>query len=227
MVGMTGGGKTTLIQLLAGFYAPQQGEIRIDDRELGTFPKKELRSLVGLVPQEVFLFEGDPDDNIFLGEDREQDAPRAVLSHSKELQGLLRTLAGRRVATLSAGERQLVALARVLVRNPRILVLDEATAHIDARTEEQVQAAAGAAGRPDINHHRPPPVYPAPGHPHRGAARGETGGGGDPRAAYGPEGLLLSALSVAVCFRKRGGLFYPLPRRARGFGVNPSAVSGP
>lgn len=118
---------------------PNRESIRIDDRELGTFPKKELRSLVGLVPQEVFLFEGDPDDNIFLGEDREQDAPRAVLSHSKELQGLLRTLAGRRVATLSAGERQLVALARVLVRNPRILVLDEATAHIDARTEEQVQ----------------------------------------------------------------------------------------
>jgi ABC-type multidrug transport system fused ATPase/permease subunit len=139
VVGMTGGGKTTLIQLLAGFYEPQQGEIRIDGREIRTFPKQELRSLVGLVPQEVFLFEGDPEDNIFLGEDREQEAPRAVLRQSEELQGLLQALAGRRVATLSAGERQLVALARVLVRNPSILVLDEATAHIDARTEEQVQ----------------------------------------------------------------------------------------
>lgn len=139
VVGMTGGGKTTLIQLLAGFYEPQEGEIRIDGREIRTFPKPELRSLVGLVPQEVFLFEGDPEDNIFLGEHREQEAPRAVLRQSEELQGLLQALAGRRVATLSAGERQLVALARVLVRNPRILVLDEATAHIDARTEEQVQ----------------------------------------------------------------------------------------
>jgi ABC-type multidrug transport system fused ATPase/permease subunit len=94
---------------------------------------------VGLVPQEVFLFEGDPDENIFLEEDGKQDVLRAVLEQSEVLQGLLQALAGRRVATLSAGERQLVALARVLVRNPRILVLDEATAHIDARTEEQVQ----------------------------------------------------------------------------------------
>jgi ATP-binding cassette subfamily B multidrug efflux pump len=139
VVGMTGGGKTTLIHLLAGFYAPDRGEIRIDGREIRTFPLPELRALVGLVPQEVFLFEGNPDDNIFLGLAGEEVAHRAVLQRSPELQALLRRLEGRRVSTLSAGERQLVALARVLVRDPAILVLDEATAHIDAHTEEQVQ----------------------------------------------------------------------------------------
>jgi ABC-type multidrug transport system fused ATPase/permease subunit len=139
VVGMTGGGKTTLIHLLAGFYAPQQGEIRIDGREIRTFPLPELRALVGLVPQEVFLFEGNPDDNIFLGLAGEEEAQRAVLQRSPELQALLQRLEGRKVNTLSAGERQLIALARVLVRNPAILVLDEATAHIDAHTEEQVQ----------------------------------------------------------------------------------------
>ena len=143
IVGMTGGGKTTLIQLLEGFYAPQKGQIRIDGIPLQSFSKKFLRAQVGLVPQEVFLFAGDLKENILL-------ADKAALSSGahqekiwKEIQPLFQDFQGRKVDTLSSGERQLVAMARVLARDPAILVLDEATAHLDAQTEEKVQAVLG------------------------------------------------------------------------------------
>jgi ABC-type multidrug transport system fused ATPase/permease subunit len=143
IVGMTGGGKTTLIQLLEGFYTPQKGQIRIDGIPIQSFSKKFLRAQVGLVPQEVFLFAGDLKENILL-------ADKAALSSGatperiwEEIQPLFQDFEGRKVDTLSSGERQLVAMARVLARDPAILVLDEATAHLDAQTEEKVQAVLG------------------------------------------------------------------------------------
>lgn len=152
VVGMTGGGKTTLIQLLEGFYTPQQGQIRIDGIPLDSFPKTYLRTLVGLVPQEVFLFAGDLKENIFL---TAPETPPSRDDREKiwdEIQPLFRDFQGRRVDTLSSGERQLVAMARVLARDPVILVLDEATAHLDAQTEEKVQAilARLLAGRTSL-----------------------------------------------------------------------------
>ena len=140
VVGMTGGGKTTLIQLLEGFYSPQKGQIRIDGIPLQAFPKTTLRSLIGLVPQEVFLFAGDLEENIFF------PGPETALHREgrerirDEIQPLFHDFQGRKVDTLSAGERQLAALARVLARDPAILVLDEATAQLDAQTEEKIQA---------------------------------------------------------------------------------------
>jgi ATP-binding cassette subfamily B multidrug efflux pump len=140
IVGMTGGGKTTLIQLLEGFYTPQKGQIRIDGIPLQSFSKKFLRALVGLVPQEVFLFAGDLKENILLADKETLSTREDQEKIWEEIQPLFQDFQGRKVDTLSSGERQLVAMARVLARDPAILVLDEATAHLDAQTEEKVQA---------------------------------------------------------------------------------------
>jgi ATP-binding cassette, subfamily B, multidrug efflux pump len=141
VVGMTGGGKSTLINLLEGFYIPQKGQILIDGKDIRTFPKKTLRSLIGLVPQETFLFDGSLKENIFL-----QKAPTGreekELMAAMHLKGIQSTpMEGQKVGSLSAGQQQLVALGRVTVRNPLILILDEATSQIDAYTENLVQQA--------------------------------------------------------------------------------------
>ncbi len=143
IVGMTGGGKTTLIQLLEGFYTPQKGQIRIDGIPIQSFSKNSLRDLVGLVPQEVFLFAGDLKDNILLADKTALSSQADMERIWEEIQPLFQDFQGRKVDTLSSGERQLVAMARVLARDPAILVLDEATAHLDAQTEEKVQAVLG------------------------------------------------------------------------------------
>jgi ATP-binding cassette, subfamily B, multidrug efflux pump len=143
IVGMTGGGKTTLIQLLEGFYTPQKGQIRIDGIPIQSFSKKFLRDQVGLVPQEVFLFAGDLKENILLADKAALSSGATQEKLWEEIQPLFQDFQGRKVDTLSSGERQLVAMARVLARDPAILVLDEATAHLDAQTEEKVQAVLG------------------------------------------------------------------------------------
>ena len=143
IVGMTGGGKTTLIQLLEGFYTPQKGQIRIDGIPIQSFSKKFLRAQVGLVPQEVFLFAGDLKENILLADKETLSSGATQEKIWEEIQPLFQDFQGRKVDTLSSGERQLVAMARVLARDPAILVLDEATAHLDAQTEEKVQAVLG------------------------------------------------------------------------------------
>jgi ATP-binding cassette, subfamily B, multidrug efflux pump len=143
IVGMTGGGKTTLIQLLEGFYTPQKGQIRIDGVPIQAFSKNFLRAQVGLVPQEVFLFAGDLEENILLADQETLSSRGDQKKIWEEIQPLFQDFQGRKVDTLSSGERQLVAMARVLARDPAILVLDEATAHLDSQTEEKVQAVLG------------------------------------------------------------------------------------
>ncbi len=141
VVGMTGGGKSTLIHLLEGFYIPQGGRILIDGKDIQTFPKKVLRSNIGLVPQETFLFEGDFKENILLKEAEASQWDWKTLTETLQLGPLLYKNDTHRVRSLSSGEQQLVALARVMVHDPVILVLDEATSQIDAYTERLVQAA--------------------------------------------------------------------------------------
>jgi ATP-binding cassette subfamily B multidrug efflux pump len=146
VVGATGSGKSTVIKLLTRLYERNRGSIRIDGVDVRDIPLTELRRRITVVSQDVILFAGTLEDNIALG----KPYPRAELDAAVHRVGLDRALARRgtgletpvaeRGANFSAGERQLVAFARALVRNPEILILDEATAHVDPEAEELIEA---------------------------------------------------------------------------------------
>jgi len=147
-VGATGAGKTTVMALLLALYRKQRGAIRIDGVELDLLALKSLRSGIGVVPQDVFLFADTILENVRLFDPAitEEQVRRAceAVGASAFIERLpLRYAAplGERGANLSAGERQLLAFARVLVRDPKILVLDEATSSVDTATERRLQAA--------------------------------------------------------------------------------------
>jgi len=145
VVGHTGAGKSTLINLLMRFYDVEEGRITVDGVDLRATRLQELRGLFGLVLQDVFIFSGTLEDNIALGRPLDQGRLRSVLEQSQldDLVGRLpqglATQVGERGQKLSAGERQLVAFARMLYQEPAILLLDEATANIDSETEHKIQ----------------------------------------------------------------------------------------
>ena len=146
LVGETGGGKTSIVNLLMKFYLAQSGRIRCDAEDLVEMDKHRLRSAVGFVPQEVVMFPGSVLDNLRLFDDavpREQviEAARRVRIHDAILrfpQGY-DTVLTEGGANFSLGERQLLAFARALVRDPEILILDEATSSVDPHTEHLIQ----------------------------------------------------------------------------------------
>lgn len=158
IVGATGSGKTTLINLLERFYDPQRGVIRLDGIDLRQLDLGWLREQVGLVMQDVYIVPGTIRENICLDRSvADSELARIVrlaqLSQLvKQLSRGLETRIGEGARSLSAGQRQLLAFARVLVRDPRILVLDEATASIDTETELLIEQAiqASLAGRTSI-----------------------------------------------------------------------------
>jgi ABC-type multidrug transport system fused ATPase/permease subunit len=147
LVGATGAGKSTFAKLVARFYDPTDGRVLVDGHDLRTVQASSLRSQMGIVPQEGFLFSGTIADNIGFGrpdatpEELEQ-AARAVGAWDfiSALPAGLDTEVGERGVQLSAGQRQLVAFARALVADPRILVLDEATSNVDLHTEGKIEA---------------------------------------------------------------------------------------
>lgn len=158
VVGATGAGKSTLGSLILRLWDPQDGAVLVDGVDVRAVAQAELRARVALVLQDVFLFAGTIEENISLGApgvDRAavERAARAVAAHEViERLGGYDAVLGERAATISQGERQLIAFARALVRDPSVLILDEATASIDPETEARLQAGVRAlcAGRTAI-----------------------------------------------------------------------------
>jgi ABC-type multidrug transport system fused ATPase/permease subunit len=146
LVGSTGAGKSTFAKLVARFYDPTGGRVLVDGHDLREVSARSLRSQMGIVPQEAFLFSGTVGDNIGFGRpdatrQQVEDAARAVGAHDfiAGLEHGYDTQVGERGAQLSAGQRQLLAFARALVADPRILVLDEATSNVDIHTEGRIE----------------------------------------------------------------------------------------
>jgi subfamily B ATP-binding cassette protein MsbA len=148
LVGPSGVGKTTMVNLIPRFFDPTDGAITIDSHQITKVTLKSLRSQIGLVPQETFLFGGTISENIAYGnpDAPEQDiinAAKAAYAHDfiMDMANGYETEVGERGVKLSAGQRQRIAIARALLKNPRILILDEATSALDSESEQMVQKA--------------------------------------------------------------------------------------
>ena len=148
LVGHTGAGKSTIAKLLARFYDPREGAITIDDIDLRDVSQRSLRQQLGIVPQEGFLFAGTVRDNIAFG--KHDATPAEVVAAAQtvgahefimRLENGYETEVQERGSRLSLGQRQLVAFARALLADPRILILDEATSSVDIGTERKIEQA--------------------------------------------------------------------------------------
>ena len=158
LVGHTGAGKTTIVNLLMRFYDPQRGRITINGVDIRTMPLEELRSLIGYVQQDIFLFAGDIATNIRLSNPlTDEEVVRAATKVGADRiirgfpQGYNQVL-GERGASISVGERQLMSFARAIAANAPLLLLDEATSAVDSEIEAEIHAALGVlvAGRTTI-----------------------------------------------------------------------------
>jgi ATP-binding cassette subfamily B protein len=148
LIGPTGAGKTTIINLLTRFYDVDAGRILVDGQDIRDVRKADLRQQLGLVLQDTFLFSGSVADNIRYGrpdaaEDEVIEAAKRANAHAfiHRLPHGYHTLVGERGGNLSQGQRQLLAIARAILADPRILILDEATSSVDTRTERHIQEA--------------------------------------------------------------------------------------
>ena len=149
LLGSTGSGKTTLVQLLPRFYEYTGGRILLDGVDLNRYPRKFLRRHIGIVEQEPFLFSRTIRENITYGVGREvsdaevETAARAAAIHEVILsfQDAYETVVGERGVTLSGGQKQRVTIARALLKNPRILILDDSTSSVDTETEAEIREA--------------------------------------------------------------------------------------
>ena len=147
LVGETGAGKSTLAKLVSRFYDPQRGKVLVDGHDLRELKAQCLRSQLGIVPQEGFLFSGTVRENICFGRpsatSEEVEAAADAIGAGefiRRMQDGFETEVGERGVALSAGQRQMIAFARALLAEPRILILDEATSNVDVRTERAIES---------------------------------------------------------------------------------------
>ena len=148
LVGPSGAGKTTLVNLLARFYDPQTGEVLVDGMDVRDVTLRSLRRQIGIVPQETTLFSGSIAQNIAYGQTELNHADIEAAAHIANAHKFIRqfsqgyqTWVGERGVNLSGGQRQRIAIARAILLNPRILILDEATSALDSESEALVQEA--------------------------------------------------------------------------------------
>jgi ABC-type multidrug transport system fused ATPase/permease subunit len=148
LVGETGAGKSTVVQMLPRFYEFDSGELLLDGRPVRDLPRAALREAVGMVTQESFLFNGTLRENLLFGRRDATDGALQQALSTANAEGFvsrlpegLDTLVGERGVKLSVGEKQRIAIARMLLKDPPVLILDEATASVDTETERQIQQA--------------------------------------------------------------------------------------
>lgn len=148
LVGSSGGGKSTIVKLLLGYYPPEKGIIFIDHKPIWKYTLEQLRKLIAYVPQDAFIFDGTIEENIRMGNenagmDEVIEAAKAANAYDfiGEMPDKMQTRVGERGVRLSGGQRQRIAIARAVLKNAPVLILDEATSSLDSQSEQMVQDA--------------------------------------------------------------------------------------